>query len=389
MTRSLTSAERAADALRELILGGDLAPGARLGEVELAERLGVSRTPVREALSRLAAEGLVEISPNRGARVTTWTVAELEGVFDLRSTLEPQLTALAVPHATADDVAELDDLARMRRRRRPGRARTSTRSSRSTARSTTGWSPSPTTPRWPPRWPAAIHPPIVLRNFHTYDEASLAAASPTTSRSSPRCGPATPRGRAAVMTAHIHNARAVMVRGGIHRAARHRSDHGASYRLGVDVGGTFTDVLLVDEDSGATWRPRPPPPRGPGGRRPHRHRQGLRRGRDRAARGRPGAARHHGRHQRDPRGQGRHRRPGHHQGLPAGAADRPLLRPRRAGRLDHLAQARAAGRAGEHRRGRRADRQRRHGRPRARRGRRPRALGASSPAAASRRSRSA
>ena len=85
-------------------MAGDLAPGARLGEVELADRLGVSRTPVREALSRLAAEGLVEIAPNRGARVATWTVAELEGVFDLRSSLEPQLTAYAVPRATPGDV---------------------------------------------------------------------------------------------------------------------------------------------------------------------------------------------------------------------------------------------------------------------------------------------
>src|SRR3954470_11084102 len=111
MTRSSTSAERTLASLRTLILDGDLRPGARLGEVELAERLGVSRTPVREALSRLAAEGLVEVVPNRGARVATWTVAELEGVFDLRSTLEPQLTAFAVPNATPADVAELDELA--------------------------------------------------------------------------------------------------------------------------------------------------------------------------------------------------------------------------------------------------------------------------------------
>ena len=86
---------------------------------------------------------------------------------------------------------------------------------------------------------------------------------------------------------------------------------------------------------------------------------------------RPGAARHHRRHQRDPGGQGRHGRPGDHRRLPAGAADRPLVRARRAGRLDHLAQARAAGRAGEHGRGARADRQRRHGGHRARRGGHP------------------
>ena len=58
MTRA---SERAVDAVRELILRGDGAAGGRLGEAELAERLGVSRTPVREALNRLAAEGLVEI----------------------------------------------------------------------------------------------------------------------------------------------------------------------------------------------------------------------------------------------------------------------------------------------------------------------------------------
>ena len=141
MTRSLTSAERALEALRELILErASCAPGSRLGEVELAERLGVSRTPVREALTRLAAEGLVEIVANRGARVATWTVAELEGVFDLRASLEPQLTGFAVPHATAADVAALDDARQPDARRRQPRpaARTSTPSSRSTGPSTTG-----------------------------------------------------------------------------------------------------------------------------------------------------------------------------------------------------------------------------------------------------------
>ena len=78
MKPAATSAQRAAGALRELILRGEFATGTRLGEVELAERLGVSRTPVREALTRLAAEGLVELVPNRGARVSSWTVAELE-----------------------------------------------------------------------------------------------------------------------------------------------------------------------------------------------------------------------------------------------------------------------------------------------------------------------
>ena len=73
MAPSVTSSERVIASVREMILDGRLAAGARLGEVELADRLGVSRTPVREALSRLGAEGLVELSPNRGARVATWS----------------------------------------------------------------------------------------------------------------------------------------------------------------------------------------------------------------------------------------------------------------------------------------------------------------------------
>ena len=89
-----------------------------------------------------------------------------------------------------------------------------------------------------------------------------------------------------------------------------------TYRLGVDVGGTFTDVLLVDEDPASTWRAKTSStPARPVGRRARRGRPGLRAGRHRPRRRRLGAARHHGRHQRDPRGQGRPGRAGHHQGF--------------------------------------------------------------------------
>lgn len=210
MTRA---SERAVGAVRELILRGDFAAGARLGEVELAERLGVSRTPVREALGRLAAEGLVEIVPNRGARVASWTVDELEDVFDLRAALEPELTALAVPHADPADVDALNELAReMERVGGPGptqdldaivplnRAfhdllvRLAAQPAMATALA------------------GAIHAPIVLRNFHTYDAASLrrSLAHHTEIVAAVRAGD--PAWARAVMTAHIHNARAVMVR---------------------------------------------------------------------------------------------------------------------------------------------------------------------------------
>lgn len=211
MTRA---SERATGAVRELILRGDFAAGARLGEVELAERLGVSRTPVREALARLASEGLVEIVPNRGARVSSWTVAELEEVFDLRAALEPHLTALAVPNAGPSDVdalddlahrmvaaAELDDLVPLNRAFHGRLVELAAHPAMAGALA------------------GAIHAPIVLRNFHAYDDASLrrSLAHHVEIVAAVRAGD--PVWARAVMTAHIHNARAVMV-----RAAREQED---------------------------------------------------------------------------------------------------------------------------------------------------------------------
>jgi DNA-binding GntR family transcriptional regulator len=226
VTRSLTSAERASATLRALILAGELAPGARLGEVELADLLGTSRTPVREALSRLAAEGLVEIVANRGARVATWTVAELEGVFDLRSTLEPQLTGFAVPNARPEDVEDLDALARrMVELGSPGPQQDLdglvplNRAFHDRLVALAGH------PALAAALAAAIHPPIVRRNFHTYDEASLR-------RSLAHHGEIVAAIRAgdvgwarAVMTSHIANARAVMVRAARQQSTAPRSFH--------------------------------------------------------------------------------------------------------------------------------------------------------------------
>jgi DNA-binding GntR family transcriptional regulator len=208
MTRSLTSAERTLDTLREDILRGALPAGARLGEVELADRLGVSRTPVREALSRLAAEGLVELVPNRGARVASWTVDELEGVFALRALLEPQLTALAVPHAAAADLDDLEELAAQMvdlgdrdldglvplNRAFHGRL-VELAAAPALATALAG----------------AVHSPLVARNFHAYDAASLrrSLAHHVEIVAALRAGD--PEWARAVMTAHIHNARAVMV----------------------------------------------------------------------------------------------------------------------------------------------------------------------------------
>lgn len=213
MTQAATSSGRAVDALRELILKGDFPAGARLGEVELAVRLGVSRTPVREALTRLAAEGLVEIVPNRGARVSRWTVAELEGVFELRTLLEPQLTALAVPHATEADLAALDELAgRMVEVGCPGPGQDLDALMPMNREFHAKLVELARHPALAGALASAIHAPIVLRNFHTYDEQSLrrSLAHHVEIVAALRAGD--PEWARAVMTAHIRNARAVMVR---------------------------------------------------------------------------------------------------------------------------------------------------------------------------------
>jgi DNA-binding GntR family transcriptional regulator len=216
VTRPLTSAERAVGELREVILRGELPAGARLGEVELAERLGVSRTPIREALSRLAAEGLVLLVPNRGARVATWTVEELEGVFELRALLEPQLTALAVPQATARDVAELDALAaEMVDIGGPGPRQDLdalvplNRTFHDRLVALAGH------PALAGALAGAIHPPIVVRNFHAYDDASLRRSLGHHVEIVAAVRAGDPEWARAVMTAHIRNARAVMVRAAI------------------------------------------------------------------------------------------------------------------------------------------------------------------------------
>ena len=221
MTQSATASGRTVDALRELILHGAFASGTRLGEAELAERLGVSRPPVREALARLASEGLVELSPNRGARVSSWTVAELEGVFDLRTVLEPELTALAVPNAAEADAEALASLAaRMTEVGTPGPAQDLdalvplNREFHGRLVALAGH------PALAAALAAAIHAPIVLRNFHTYDDASLRRSLSHHAEIAAAIRAGDSQWARAVMSAHIRNARSVMIRAAAPRQSR-------------------------------------------------------------------------------------------------------------------------------------------------------------------------
>lgn len=99
--------EAAAHRLREMILHGELAPGARLNEREITALLGVSRTPLREATRMLAAEGLVELLPNRGARVAALNVDTIRNTLQVMGALEALAGELACVRATDDAIAEI------------------------------------------------------------------------------------------------------------------------------------------------------------------------------------------------------------------------------------------------------------------------------------------
>jgi DNA-binding GntR family transcriptional regulator len=102
LTRSV--ADLAYERIRGLVLSGELAPGTRLGQVELAERLGISRTPVREALRRLGGEGLVEGHSHRGFRVADLGLDAVLRRLEVRAILEPGIAALAAERRTGRDL---------------------------------------------------------------------------------------------------------------------------------------------------------------------------------------------------------------------------------------------------------------------------------------------
>jgi DNA-binding GntR family transcriptional regulator len=99
-----------ADQLRELITEGVLAAGTRLNERALGERLGVSRTPLREAFRLLAAQGLIEHTPNRGAQVVSLSEQDIRESFEVMSGLEAMSGELACRHVTAEEIAEIKAL---------------------------------------------------------------------------------------------------------------------------------------------------------------------------------------------------------------------------------------------------------------------------------------
>lgn len=105
-----TVEHQVAEFLREKIIAGLIARGQKLKQAELAKSLGVSITPVREALRLLEAQGYVQVSAHRGAVVAPFLIEHVEEHFGLRMMLEPQLTYHAAKRLTAEDFALLKQL---------------------------------------------------------------------------------------------------------------------------------------------------------------------------------------------------------------------------------------------------------------------------------------
>lgn len=105
--RRLSLYEAVTQRLREMVLEGELAPGSRISEKQLCEIFDVSRTPLREALKVLANEGLVELLPNRGAKVTEVTLREVVDLFEVMVVLEGLSGELLVARASNADIAEI------------------------------------------------------------------------------------------------------------------------------------------------------------------------------------------------------------------------------------------------------------------------------------------
>jgi DNA-binding GntR family transcriptional regulator len=114
-----TRSEAIAAELRRLILAGEYPPGARLRQTEIAERFAVSTTPVREAFTALAREGLVRQDPHRGVVVFAPSTDELNEIYEMRAVLEPLATELAAKRLTDEDLATLEGYVKQMRKATP------------------------------------------------------------------------------------------------------------------------------------------------------------------------------------------------------------------------------------------------------------------------------
>ncbi|MES9543653.1 FCD domain-containing protein [Actinomadura sp. NPDC000600] len=199
--------------LRADILDGVHPPGARLGEAELAEATGSSRTPVREALRRLEVEGLVEVLPHRGARVPDWTPEDLEEIYDLRMLLEGAAARRAATRVTASDADRMDELCRlMDEAVEPGAGQDLDRVAELNAEFHDVIRAAAASGRLVSMLNAVVQLPLVMRTFHRYSPADLARSSAHHRELAAALRAHDGTWAESVMRAHVLAAKAVLLR---------------------------------------------------------------------------------------------------------------------------------------------------------------------------------
>lgn len=204
--------EQTVTRLRQFILEGEVEPGARLGEVELAAQLGVSRTPVREALRALSSQGLVEILPNRGARVARWSVQDLEEIYELRVMLESHAARRAASRMSTAEVDVLGELCeRMEACARRGSQHDLLELSELNSRFHHRILDAADSPRLATMLGFVVQVPLVLRTFVRYSPEALARSMGHHRELAAAMRAGAPEWAGSVMRSHIVAARTVLL----------------------------------------------------------------------------------------------------------------------------------------------------------------------------------
>lgn len=175
------------ESIKQGILQGVYRPGERLLEADLVDRTGVSRTPIREALRRLHAQGYIEFVTNKGARVATWTEQDVLDVFAIRLRVESFAARLAAERITDEQLARLESLATTMEDRRGHESgdyylehenlnndfhRTIVDAAHSSNISTV-MSMTVSFPRTDPSWETSPHRSLISRSTHQFTAAEL------------------------------------------------------------------------------------------------------------------------------------------------------------------------------------------------------------------------
>jgi DNA-binding GntR family transcriptional regulator len=205
--------DRVYEQLRAGILHGGYPPGTRLGEAELAEVTGSSRTPVREALRRLQVEGLVEEHPHRGARVPAWTREDLEEIYDLRTLLEGFAVQRAATRIRPEELDRMEELCGLiERAARPGAHQDLDTVAELNAEFHGIVRAAAASTRLVTMLNAVVQLPLVVRTFHRYsgDDLARSCAHHRELVAALRRGDAL--WAQSVMRAHVRAAKAVLLR---------------------------------------------------------------------------------------------------------------------------------------------------------------------------------